>query len=237
MRVGPLPMIEGLRGHVGHGESGLKPSLSESLRTETRELHTLAERSAFMGVLLRGRMERPAYCAMLRNLIAIYAVLEPALDRHASDPLLSPLSFSQLRREGPLQADLDTLHGTGWLDAYAMQPATVDYVARLRTLDAVQPELLAAHSYVRYLGDLSGGQMLRRIVRQSMALPPGRGTAFYEFGTSEETVQLKQAFREGLEKLQPDEATTRAIVAEARLAFELHMQLFEELASDVLVAF
>lgn len=237
MGVVPLPMIEGMCGHVGHRESGLKPSLSESLRTETRELHTQAERSAFMGLLLRGRMERPVYCAMLRNLHAIYAALEPALDRHGSDPLLSPLSFSQLQREGPLQADLDALHGAGWADAYAVQPATVDYVARLRTLDEVQPELLAAHSYVRYLGDLSGGQMLRRIVRDSMALPPGQGTAFYEFGTSEETVQLKRAYREGLEQLQPAEATARAIVAEARRAFELHMQLFEELASDMLAAF
>ncbi|CAN5867247.1 heme oxygenase (biliverdin-producing) [soil metagenome] len=212
----------------------MKPSLSESLRTETRVLHTQAERSTFMGVLLRGKMERPAYCAMLRNLHAIYAALEPALDRHVADPLLSPLSFAQLRREGPLQADLDTLHGADWRDAIAIQPTTVDYVARLRKLDEEEPALLAAHSYVRYLGDLSGGQMLRRIVRDSMALPPGEGTAFYEFGTPEETVQLKKAYREGLEQLQVDEATIAALVAEARLAFELHKQLFEELTTDVL---
>ena len=208
----------------------MKPSLSESLRTETRTLHTQAERSTFMGVLLRGKMERPAYCAMLRNLHAIYAALEPALDRHAGDPLLSPLSFAPLRREGSLQADLDALHGAGWRDAIALQPTTVDYVARLRKLDEEEPALLAAHSYVRYLGDLSGGQMLRRIVRDSMALPPGQGTAFYEFGTPEDTVQLKRAYREGLERLQADEATIAALVAEARLAFELHKQLFDELA-------
>lgn len=208
----------------------MKPSLSESLRTETRALHTQAERSTFMGVLLRGKMERPAYCAMLRNLHAIYAALEPALDRHAGDPFLSPLSFAPLRREGSLQADLEALHGAGWRDAIALQPTTVDYVARLRKLDEEEPALLAAHSYVRYLGDLSGGQMLRRIVRDSMALPPGEGTAFYEFGTPEDTVQLKRAYREGLERLQADEATIAALVAEARLAFELHKQLFDELA-------
>ena len=214
----------------------MKPSLSELLRSETRDLHTQAERSTFMGVLLRGKMERAAYCAMLRNLHAIYEALEPALDRHAGDVRLSPLIFDALRRRVPLQADLEALHGADWRDAYPLLPATVDYVTRLRTLDRAHPELLAGHSYVRYLGDLSGGQILRRIVRDSMALPAGQGTAFYEFGTPEETAQLKLAYRKGLEQLQPDALTTQAIVAEARLAFELHKQLFDELASNVLAA-
>jgi len=56
----------------------LTASLAERLKTETRALHTSAERSTFMGVLLRGRMERPAYCALLRNLHAIYALRDDA---------------------------------------------------------------------------------------------------------------------------------------------------------------
>ena len=67
-------------------ERRLNPSLAERLRTETRELHSTAERSALMNALMCGRMERQAYCALLGNLHAIYAALEPALARHARRP-------------------------------------------------------------------------------------------------------------------------------------------------------
>ena len=213
------------------------PSLAQRLKAETKALHTAAERSRFMAVLLRGQMGRAPYCAMLRNLHAIYAALEPALARRARHPVIAPVFLPGLVRTDALADDLLALHGADWPSAFELLPTSLRYVAHLHAIEAGHPERLLAHAYVRYLGDLSGGQMLRRIVRQSMALPPGQGTAFYEFGTSEETVQLKRAYREGLEQLQPDEATARAIVAEARRAFELHMQLFEELASDMLAAF
>lgn len=207
--------------------------LSESLRIETRALHVQAERSAFMAVLLRGQMQRTSYCAMLRNLHAIYATLEPALQRQASHPQLAPLLLPRLWREPALREDLDLLHGVNWQGALALQPATLRYVARLEQLEREQPFLLAAHSYVRYLGDLSGGQMLSRIVRDSLQLRPDGGTAFYDFGDAAATADLKQAYREALAALPVDAAVQAALVAEARLAFELHRQLFDELATDL----
>lgn len=211
-------------------ELGLTLSLSESLKNETRVLHAQAERSTFMHALLRGEMQRGAYCAMLRNLHVIYAALEPALARHAGDPRLSPIHLSGLAREATLRSDLDALHGPGWREACAVQGAALRYADRLHALDHSHPELLAAHSYVRYLGDLSGGQILARIVRDSLSLAPGFGTAFYEFGDAAETAHLKRAFREGLDALPADAATADALVQEAKLAFELHRQLFDELA-------
>ena len=89
-----------------------------------------------------------------------------------------------------------------------------------RRLAESQPELLAAHSYVRYLGDLSGGQILARIVRESMAFRPGQGTAFYAFGDAAATADLRKAYRAGLVALRPEnELAVRAIVdvGEARV--------------------
>jgi heme oxygenase len=106
----------------------------------------------------------------------------------------------------------------------------MQYVLRLQQIDADQPELLLAHAYVRYLGDLSGGQMLSRIVAQSMHLQAGQGTAFYDFGDASETTQLTRAFRDGLQAIAVAEIGVDAIVAEARSAFQRHQALFEELA-------
>ena len=211
-------------------EPRLSTSLAERLKNETRTLHTQAERSVFMGVLLRGKMAPAAYCALLRNLHAIYAVMEPALARHAAHPLIAPVFAPPLARTQALAADLDALHGPGWHAALAVQPSGTQYVLRLQQIEADEPELLLAHAYVRYLGDLSGGQMLSRIVAQSMQLPAGQGTAFYDFGNASETTRLTHAFRDGLQAVAVGEIGVDAIVAEACSAFQRHQALFEELA-------
>jgi heme oxygenase len=208
----------------------LSPSLPERLKTETRNLHTAAERSAFMSVLLSGGMERPAYSALLRNLHAIYATLEPALMRHAGHALLSPMLAPALFRTAALASDLQALHGPRWASEIDLQPAAAAYVARLSELDATQPALLLAHAYVRYLGDLSGGQMLRRIIAQSAGLAGERGVAFYDFGDATATRDLALAFRAGLASVSADAVQTDALIDEARQAFRLHQRLFDELA-------
>jgi heme oxygenase (biliverdin-producing, ferredoxin) len=201
--------------------------LAERLRAETRDLHTAAERSPFMAVLLRSRMERPAYAALLRNLLALYAALEPALARHAEHKALAPLDAGRLARLPALRQDLAVIGDSG--DDLPVQPATARYVERLRELDASGSEKLLAHAYVRYLGDLSGGQMLRGIVARSLGLGSDAGVAFYDFGDAAAVSALARRFREGLDAAVIDDED--AVVEEAKLAFEWHRQLFVELAS------
>jgi len=211
-------------------ERRLSPRLADRLRTETRSLHTAAERSTFMGVLLRGRMQAPAYCALLRNLHAIYAVLEPALERHAKHPAIAAIYLPALWRTPALAHDLRLLHGADWAGAVPLQPATLTYCERLIELAAHRPARLLAHAYVRYLGDLSGGQMLRGIVAKTLLPEQAAATRFYEFGDAAQTGALTQAFRAGLAGIAIDADEQDALVHEAQLAFELHHRLFDELA-------
>ena len=217
-------------------ERRLNPSLAERLRTETRELHSTAERSSLMNALMGGRMERQAYCALLGNLHAIYAALEPALARHARRPMIAAVFQPALVRTGALEHDLRVLHGPAWADELALKPAALAYVGQLRDLDASQPDLLLAHAYVRYLGDLSGGQMLRKVVAKNPMLAGEAAVAFYDFGDVVAARGLAKAFRLGLAAasvvsvMSADDRLADALVEEARLAFELHRQLFEELA-------
>jgi heme oxygenase len=201
--------------------------LGQRLRDDTRALHVDAERSPFMAALLRGRMGREAYASLLGNLQAIYEVLEPALARHAAHPALAPLDLGALAREASLRKDLATL-GLPTLPAPRLCAAASHYAARLRELDGGRPELLLAHAYVRYLGDLSGGQLLRDIVARSPGLAPEVGTSFYDFGDAASVAARAAAFREGLDAAVVDDPD--AVVAEARQAFVWHRQLFDELA-------
>ena len=206
--------------------------LAEALRQGTRSLHTEVERSEFMRTLLRGQMQRTAYCLLLRNLHALYAALEAALEACRDHALLAPLYDPRLFRTAALVRDLDHLHGPGWAGSIGIQPACQAYRLRLQYLATNQPELLLAHAYVRYLGDLSGGQQLKRIVSRSLALPAGVvGIAFYDFGDTAQTADLTTRFRQQLALVSANARDRDRIVAEARDAFGRHQQLFEQLAA------
>lgn len=206
--------------------------LAVRLKDETRGLHTLAERSGVMADLLRGRISLARYAALLRNLQAVYAALEAGLDRQPSDAGLRRLWRPELRRLPALEQDLAQLHPGTWQTELALLPAAAAYAERLRGLAQHQPTLLLAHAYLRYLGDLHGGQMLARLVGQRFGLAGRAGTAFYHFGEPAQVAALKHDFRAGLDALDLTPAQADGFVAEACEGFRLHQQLFDELQAQ-----
>lgn len=103
--------------------------------------------------------------------------------------------------------------------------------------DSSDPSALLAHSYVRYMGDLSGGQSIRRVIAKAYELDEmsGIGLEFYEFkelGGSRRASQgdmkkIKKWFREGMNVGAHDKAVKVAVINEACAAFELNTGLFE----------
>lgn len=184
-----------------------------------------------MHALLRGAIGRAAYVGLLRNLYDLYDALEGALQLHGEHPALKPMRLPGLARAAALAEDLARLHGPGWATDVRPVDSGRSYVQHLRHLERQRPALLAAHAYVRYLGDLSGGQLLKRIVAQTFRLDDGRGTAFYDFGPPPAAQAMALRFRTalGLAVLDPD--TQDALIEEAKLAFALHISLFEGLAA------
>ncbi len=211
-------------------------ALPERLRLETRELHAATERTGAMAALLAGRLPRADYLAMLRNLHAIYAALEAALHAHAAAVPVAALQAGTLGRAAPLAEDLAALHGPAWSDELPLTAAALGYVARLQALQtaagpAAAPALVA-HAYVRYLGDLHGGQVLQRLVGRHYGLSGeggAPGTRFYDFGDTPQVLALRQQLRAALGSLPFDGAEQDSVVAEACWAFEQHQRLFTEL--------
>lgn len=204
--------------------------LAARLRDATRNLHVEVERAGIIQGLMRGAISRASYTALLRNLHAIYVQLEDGLARHAGHPGLAPISDARLYRAPALADDLALLHGPRWAEAIALTPAAQQYADHLQRLADEQPAALAAHAYVRYLGDLSGGQLLSRKVTTSLGLAAGEGVGFYDFGPADDVKRMAQAIRAGLDELAGDEAAAQALVDEACAAFVRHGQMFEQLA-------
>lgn len=201
-------------------------ALSTSLREGTHDSHRLAEQTPFIRSFFQGQLSLQAYREFLLQLLRIYQALEDAHSQHRAHALLGPLYFSALFRAEAIRRDLDYYFGgPGWQNL-PLRAATAAYVQRIDALAREWPAGLVAHHYTRYLGDLSGGQAMRRVVAKMFNLPAGEGLAFYDFPQIADHAEFKEQYRALLDALPLDADTIQRIVAEANLAFQLNRDVF-----------
>ncbi|MBD0343355.1 MAG: heme oxygenase (biliverdin-producing) [Coleofasciculus sp. Co-bin14] len=214
----------------------MSSNLATKLREGTKKAHTMAENVGFVKCFLKGVVEKTSYRKLVANLYFVYSAMEEEMERHQNHPILSKINFPQLHRKKTLEQDLSFYYGSNWREQVAPSPAATAYVEHIREISASQPELLVAHSYTRYLGDLSGGQILKKIAQQAMNLSEGQGTAFYEFQEIPDEKAFKRQYRQALDDLSVDEATADRIVDEANATFGMNMKLFQELEGNLIKA-
>lgn len=214
----------------------MSSNLATKLREGTKKSHTMAENTGFIACFLKGTVEKTSYRKLVSNLYFVYSAMEEEMERHREHPILSRIYFPELNRKAALEADLTYYYGANWREQILPSPAAQEYVDRIRTVANTAPELLVAHSYTRYLGDLSGGQILKGIAQRGMNLSEGEGTNFYEFKTIADERAFKQQYRQAMDELPVDEATAERIVQEANDAFGLNMKMFKELEGSLIRA-
>ncbi|MDY7005366.1 MAG: heme oxygenase (biliverdin-producing) [Cyanobacteriota bacterium] len=211
-------------------------NLATQLREGTKKAHTNAENVGFVKCFLKGVVEKNSYRNLVKNLYFVYSAMEEEMQRHQEHPILSQVYFPELNRKQSLEKDLQFYYGAGWRDRVAPSGAGEAYVQRIREISEQEPELLVAHSYTRYLGDLSGGQILKKIAQRGMNLVDGEGTAFYEFPEISDEKEFKNMYRQRMNDLPIDQATADRMVDEANAAFDLNMKMFNELEGNLIKA-
>lgn len=209
-------------------------SLSLRLREGTKASHAKAEATHFMRCFLRGLIDRRSYRQLLLRLHPVYAMMEVQQERLASHPVVSRMRFLELDRRASLVQDLDFyFQGEApWRDL-PISEATRAYTRRVEEAAQEAPELLVAHLYTRYLGDLSGGQVLRGLVHRAFGLTDDAGVMFYRFEGIPDAFAFKNMYRRRLDELPIDDATAERIIGEANKTFGLNMRLFEELEAPL----
>jgi heme oxygenase len=211
-------------------------NLATKLREGTKKSHSMAENVGFVKCFLKGVVEKSSYRKLVGNLYFVYTAMEEEMTKHKDHPVVAPINFQELYRKSSLERDLAYYYGSNWREEVKPSTAAQDYIARVREVSATAPELLVAHSYTRYLGDLSGGQILKNIAVNAMNLTDGQGTAFYEFETISDEKAFKNQYRAALNELPIDEATADLIVDEANDAFGKNMKMFMELEGNLIKA-
>ncbi|NLF05965.1 MAG: biliverdin-producing heme oxygenase [Actinomycetales bacterium] len=197
------------------------------MRAGTRTQHETAETQGFITRLMKGELNRAAYADFLAQHHAIYVALEEtgfALRAAGAD---DGIVLDELIRVPSLEADLEFLFGADWRTEIEILPATQAYAARLRELDSWLGGWVA-HAYTRYLGDLSGGQVIRTMLQRHYGFE-SEGVTFYHFAEIAKPKVFKDVYRERLDALPFGEDELDRVVAEAQHAFELNTALFREL--------
>lgn len=210
-------------------------AFSTELKSATAKVHEEAEHSTFMDTLLRGDLNATAGTAALAGLHAqylnVYEALEYAISAHAASEFLAPLHDARLERTAALRADLEALAAAGVEFERSPSTPTQAYVAELRELGSSDSRdaaaALAGHHYVRYLGDLSGGQVVSRLVSRSYSIP-AESLTFYSFEIEKPKV-FKDSYRAALDELPLDEATRAHALEGAANAFAHNTALFRAL--------
>ncbi|WP_414622642.1 heme oxygenase (biliverdin-producing) [Calothrix sp. CCY 0018] len=204
-------------------------NLAIKLREGTQQSHAATENIGFMKCFVKGVVDRNCFAKFLSNLYFVYSELEVALENHQNHPRVGILYFRELNRKANLEKDLQFYYGTDWQNQITKLAATQNYISRIREVAEKQPELLIGHAYTRYMGDLSGGQMLQKVVQSTLDLSGYQGTSFYNFEQIPDKQAFKNKYREALDKVPVDDTTADKIVAEANKSFSFNMQIAKEL--------
>ncbi|KZT12210.1 heme oxygenase [Laetiporus sulphureus 93-53] len=219
--------------------------ISTLLRISTAAAHDAVEKSRGASWLARGELDREEYVRFMMMLWHVYDALEQGLEQHATHPVLSIVHNPVLLARVPsLSADISHfLRTTDWkphpIHAALMDDppaALTDYVSQIQSIArSGDPAPLLAHAYVRYLGDLSGGQIIRNRIVKAYDLTDGAGVSFFEFKQLDgmeranmgDMKKIKEWYRRQMDKSVGDNRELKAaLIEEANKVYLLNAGLF-----------
>jgi heme oxygenase len=201
--------------------------LADHFKTATWDLHKEAETTGFINDLLRGRASRPNYVNFLHNLRLVYDAMESDTSWLKAYPELGDFISPALFRTAHLCRDISELQERTKVKFHIF-PETEDYVAHIKRASRLKPEAMLAHIYVRYLGDLNGGQVMKRLLIKSLNLPEDALT-FYDFNQVENMKLFKQDFRHAINRIRLSAEKREIATQAAKRAFEFNISLSKSL--------
>lgn len=206
---------------------------SLQIKEGTKKSHSAAENTKFVSSFLKGVVSRENYAKLTTNFYFVYRCIEEEVDKlKTSNQCVGMIENKMLNRAPSLAKDLEYFYGNDWSKFVTPTDACQQYVNRIREVAASEPELLVAHHYTRYMGDLSGGQILKQIAKNALNLDDINGLNFYEFEDIQDTKGFKIQYRAILDNLPIDQHQANAIITEANYAFRLNMYMFDELQGN-----
>lgn len=203
---------------------------SQALRERTWSSHGDSEGATFMTDLMQGKGTKDDYIALVAQHYFIYEALEGAEKNFADDAVAAAFITPRLTRLPAIEADLQFLLGDDWREQIAPLPTTVSYVKRINEVAATWCGGFIAHHYTRYLGDLSGGQHIRRLMQRHFGFDTN-GVGFYFFDEIASPKDFKDTYRSELDAVEWSAEERERVIDEVIIAYRFNTELFHDLSA------
>ena len=210
---------------------------SDQIKEGTKKSHSAAENTSFVASFLRGVVSKESYKKLVKDLYFVYRTMEEEIDKLEDHPIVGHINLQDLKRVNSLERDLRFYYGPIWRSLIMPSVACANYVSRIKCIAIEDPKLLVGHHYTRYLGDLSGGQILYNIAKRSLPftkyeLDAGEGLHFYEFDNIPDAKAYKACYKGILNHLDLNQNQVDEVIDEANYAFRLNMDMFNTLEGN-----
>ena len=221
-------MVSSISDHARPADVQLRKGFGPRVRklhARIGKAHHKAEGMVFSRALLEGQASPLQLAALLRALAPAYALLEQQGPELASALGARSIPWSALARSTALEHDLAVLSA---LEATPASAAAAIWLEQLKVLAHQAPHRFMAHVYVRYGGDLSGGQQLAEQANAILCRHDLPAVSFWAF--EHELASLKQQLHDGFEEMDLSLEEEEELLEEAELAFHATQRLLAELA-------
>lgn len=206
--------------------------LSTVLRQATWGAHEEVESGPLEDALAKGRLAVDVYADLLAQSWAVYRALESLAPELVHDPVAGAFVRPEVFRTQHVERDLAHYWGPNWRSRVDLLPATEFYVQRIETVAAADPVAWIAHSYTRYLADLSGGLLIDKAITAAYDLEQdGRWLYTFDLGAGVDPKTWKNAYRQLLNVLDLDTATAVQLIEEALVVYQCNIALNDALVT------
>lgn len=202
---------------------------SRLVRERTAPGHSSSESATFMSDLMSGAGSREDYVALVEQHYFIYEALESVQPAMRANTDVAPFLSPALTRLPALESDLAFLLGEDWRTRIAPLAVTRRYAARILEVAATWPAGYIAHHYTRYLGDLSGGQYIAKVMARRFGFETN-GIGFYLFDQIADPGAFKDTYRHQLDTVAWNDDERERVIDEVMVAYDFNTQLFVGLA-------
>ncbi len=210
------------RSGLNHKDSRSAP-LTDRLREQTEPLHASLEQLPFSQLLFSGDLPRSVYLQYLLGLRLVYQSLEAEIKSWSQVYDKTLEAFYPVFRSQLIDEDIQVLSGGSSTQSLVNLPKDL-----IESIHGSLERTLAL-AYVRFLGDLGGGQLLARQLRTRWQLPLGHSNGLAMYAYHEQVPELRKKVKSVINGLSLSVVQQELILKAAESMFKLHRQWFLQL--------
>lgn len=201
------------------------------IRKDSTTLHSASEHTGFIKRILDGNASVDGYAEYIFNLSAMYKCIEGVLDRNSSNELVKDFVTPELYRYNLIQKDLEFLLGSK-IEHMELLSSTKAFIDKINDLEKVDPILIVAYAYTRFIADLFGGRTFASLLSTAYKISP-EGLNYYNCDKIKDIRSYVMGYASKLNNLNLDDNMKAKFINEVNNAYIYNLAISNELEAKL----